>query len=600
MSSSADTKETVLDPRELLRAVWRRRFYLTIPAILVIIATFAIMFTLPQKYQSEATIFVEDQSIPHQLVPSLTDDYIDRRIDMLTRRVLRDRTLMDIIERYDLYPDLREESFNRALAERMRQDIGVSLLNADVKDPRSGRAGEMTVAFRVSFTYVDPDDARRVTDELVSLFLATNLENRRDVAEETARFFANESMDIEKRIDEIEEKVINFKTNNQEYLPEEIAFARQEVANVEQKINALQRDLRSLKEREGFLQTQVSLTAEFDGGGARGDMTPEAELEIRLAELATAEARYNPTHPDVRRLRREVASLEAMVGRRSGVGEVLDREAALTSQLATLGERYTSEHPDVRRVEQELESVRDAIDEAGGAGRARAGRAVDRNPAFIQLKSQLNSVQTEIATIEQQRVELREQRTELQRRLARAPALEREYNRLMRELENAVADRDILADKETSAQLSRSLELEAVGERLVLGEPPSQPLFPVSPNKKLILAIGLVLSMGSGGVAALLAEMMDRSVRSAADVARLLGDSPLVAVPDIKNTGDRRRTRVTYAVSTVFVMTLLVVGAYFFHHIVTPIDVLASEVERHLTTWLTGVFSRIPSSTSGD
>jgi uncharacterized protein involved in exopolysaccharide biosynthesis len=224
---------------------------------------------------------------------------------MLTRQVLLSSNLLPLVERYNLYPEMRSTATAARLTDRMREDVGIALLSTEVNDPRAGRPGEITVAFEVSFVYPDPTTARRVTDELVSLFLATNLEERREVADQTAEFFTNERAAVEQRIAELEEELTDFQTENRDLLPEEIAFSRQQLANVEQQLSELDRDLRALKEREGFLTTQLSLMDEFEAREPDGrNATPESQLEVARAELATARARYSASRARCARSRR--------------------------------------------------------------------------------------------------------------------------------------------------------------------------------------------------------------------------------------------------------------------------------------------------------
>lgn len=597
-NSSAESTDGFLDPAELIRIAWRRKWFFLIPASLLFGAAVLFMLFQTPKYKADATIFVENQDIPEDIVPSLMSDYIDRRLDMLTRRVLLTGSLTNLINEYELYPAMRETMPTTAVAERMRGDIDVVLLSTEVTDPRSGRTGETTVAFEVGFTYPDPDVARRVTNELVSLFLATNMEVRRDAAEQTTSFLARERANIEERIAEIEDELTRFQTENRELLPEEAAFNREELANLEQQLNEMNRDVRALKEREGFLTTQLALMDEFETDtDLRNGTTPESQLELVRAELARAEARYSPNHPDVSRLRREVRSLERVVGQRAGGGggdSVLDdEEAALAAELASLRERYTDDHPDVVGVQRQLESVRAAI---ANAESTTGGPRATRDPAYVQLKAQLNSVQSELRSITEQRAELEAEREELQQRLARAPAVEREYTRLSRELENAIADRDILADKQATAQLSRDLETQAVGERLVLAEPPTRPISPVSPNKKLILAIGFALAMGGGGASVLLAELLNRSIQSINDLAAIIGEKPLVSIPVIRTPRDTRRAWSLRFVALAVVVAVVAGGAVWVDRAVVPLDVLGFELQNRFGEWWTTAF---PASRSG-
>lgn len=582
-----------LDPRDLLRILWHRRWFFVIPATAILALTVALMLLLPPVYRSDATILIEDQDVPSDLVPSLFTDYIDRRLEILTRRVLQRETLTRLIEGEDLYPVLRRETTMSDIAERMRDDIATEVLSAEVNQPGSGRPGEATVGFRISFAYPAPEKARRVVDQLVSLYLSTNLESRRDVASQTATFFEGERADVDARIDRVENDIAEFQSENRELLPEEAAFKRDLLANVEQQLQNLDRDLRSLRERESFLTTQLTLTEEFEEPGAErrfGD-TPESQLERVQADLATAQARYSESHPDVVRLERELRSLRAVVGARAGVGRLAEREQALVSEFAALRERYTDNHPDVVRVRRELDSVRDAMAGGGDTGETSSR---SRNSSYVQLSAQLNSVQTEIQAISEQRAELRARRAELQDLLARAPQVERRYRQLQRELESAIAERDTLSQKASTVQLSGALETQAMGEQLVLAEPASLPSSPESPNKKIMLALGLVLATAGGGLAVVSAELLDRSVRSATDLARILGDAPLSVIPTITSPRERRRIWAMRLGTVGVICAFLVAGAVWIDQRMVPLDVLGFQALNRAEVWILGVFPNDP------
>lgn len=530
--------------------------------------------TLPPLYRSEATILVERQEVPEDIVPSLVSDYIDHRFQVLTQQVLVTSHLVRIAERFDLYPEERGSMSRTGLADRMRSRANTEILRTDGGDPGSG-SGETTLAFRVSFADNDPRKARQITDELVSAYLSGNLETRRSVAEQTEAFFASEGSEIDRRIREIEDRLTEFTTKNRELLPEEAAFKRELLSNAQAELRALDSELRSLREQESFLQTQLALTDEFEPvDRAAGAVTPESQLEVARAELATAQARYSSGHPDLVRLRQEVSSLERTVGRRGRNGALVEQESALSAELARLQDRYTAAHPDVQRVQRELIAVREALAQRSSASR-RGGADQQRNPTYVQLSAQLNSIKADIRSGRAQIEELQEERAALQEQLARAPAVEREYTRLTRELENAVADREALATKQTTAQLSGSLETTDVGERLTIIEPPFTPTAPVSPNKKLILALGVVLAAGSGGFSVIVAELLDRSIRSTSDLKHLLGDAPLAALPTFMSPRDRRWRWIRRGGFTALIGVIAAAGTVtYVHYRIVPLDVL--------------------------
>ena len=72
----------------------------------------------------------------------------------------------------------------------MRKDIGLRMISADVIDPRSGRP-LATIAFEVSFTS-SADIAAKVANELTTLYLNENLNNRTQLARDAATFLETE------------------------------------------------------------------------------------------------------------------------------------------------------------------------------------------------------------------------------------------------------------------------------------------------------------------------------------------------------------------------------------------------------------------------
>jgi uncharacterized protein involved in exopolysaccharide biosynthesis len=591
--------EVSLDPRNLWRITWRRKWFFLTPATLVLATALALAVFLPPIYRSQAVILIEGQDIPEDLVPSLVTDYIDRRLETMTRQILRTENLVRMIERYELYPEERDVLMSSALADLMRQDVTTNIISTTVNDPRFGRRSEVAIAFEIAFEHTNADKARRVADEIVSLYLSTNLEQRREVASQTTEFFASEGEAVERRIDRIENELAEFKATNLEYLPEEINFARRQLANVEQQLQLLDRDLRTLREREAYLTAERALTNEFDTRGDRGAATtPEGQLEIARAELATARARYAPSHPDVLRLQNEVRSLESVVGERAGVGRLIEQENRLVAELASLRERYTPEHPDVQRVQRQLRAIRSSL--AEGSENGRVSDAAQRNPAFVQLSAQLNSVQTERQSIEQQREEVLSERERLQGLLARAPVVEREYTRLQRALENAIADREALADKEATVQLSGALESEAISEQLVLAEPASLPNAPARPNQKLILALGLLLAVGSGTASVAASEALDRSVRGKDNLMKLIGDPPLVAIPTLMSPTDRRRRLGIRMAAFGGLVAVSLGGAAWVNTHVAPLTVLGFQARHVVDQWLVRTFPNLQSSEHAD
>mgnify|MGYP002682380413 CR=1 FL=1 len=117
---------------------------------------------------------------------SAVTSYADQRVQMISQRVMTSANLLGIVDKYKLYPGDRERVAREALVDRMREDIGLRMISADVVDPRQGRATKATIAFAVGYDSRSPDLAARVANDLVSLYLRENLESRKQLAAASA------------------------------------------------------------------------------------------------------------------------------------------------------------------------------------------------------------------------------------------------------------------------------------------------------------------------------------------------------------------------------------------------------------------------------
>jgi uncharacterized protein involved in exopolysaccharide biosynthesis len=161
-----------------------------------------------------------------------------------------------------------------------------------------------------------------------------------------------------------------------------------------------------------------------------------------------------------------------------------------------------------------------------------------------------------------------------QQKIAVSPTIEREYRELSRDYDNAQLKYREIRAKEMEAQVAQNLEAGRKGEKFTLIEPPLPPEEPVSPNRPLILALGVVLSLAlAAGIAALL-EALDTSVRGRNDLLDIFNTAPLAIVPQIalaRAPGyNRRRLHLTTGAAALLGI-LAVVAVHFLYR---PLDVL--------------------------
>src|SRR5277367_4742493 len=221
------------DLRERLVAYWRRRRTFLIVTGAAVVATILLATLLPATYRSTATILIEQQEIPQELVRSVITSFADQRVQVISQRVMTTQNLLSLIDRYKLYPDLRQRVAREVLLEKMRSDIGMHMISADVIDPRSGRPTQATIAFSVSYQSRSPDLALKVANDLTSLYLNENLTSRTQLGQQTATFFTDESGRQAAHIADLDKTLTAFKEKHRNDLPELVQLNLQTMERTE-------------------------------------------------------------------------------------------------------------------------------------------------------------------------------------------------------------------------------------------------------------------------------------------------------------------------------------------------------------------------------
>ena len=145
---------------DFVAVLQRRKYWILLPALVVIAAGLALGPLVPRTYKSTSTILVQGQNVPSVYVKSSENNESTSRLEQIKLEVMSGKGFPQIIDKLGLYPKLRKQASMTQLVGAMRKDIEVEEV-PDAGDERGGVG-----AFTISYISDTPRQARDATKEI--------------------------------------------------------------------------------------------------------------------------------------------------------------------------------------------------------------------------------------------------------------------------------------------------------------------------------------------------------------------------------------------------------------------------------------------------
>ena len=117
MTDEASTPSLSL--QDILRIANTRKWVFLATFILIFVPAMIVVVLLPSQYRSSASILVESQQIPEDFVRSTITGVVDERIHFIQQKVLTRSNILEIVEKFDLYGDIKDEASATQLVDRL-------------------------------------------------------------------------------------------------------------------------------------------------------------------------------------------------------------------------------------------------------------------------------------------------------------------------------------------------------------------------------------------------------------------------------------------------------------------------------------------------
>jgi succinoglycan biosynthesis transport protein ExoP len=529
VDETQEQNEQSFDLQHYLGVVRRRHIHFLVPLFIGWAVVWAASWVLPPRYESSTLILVEQPSMPKDYVtPNINDD-LQQRMQSITQQILSRTNLLRIIDKSHLYAGEQAQASPDDKVAGMRKDIDIELI-------RDGH--NQITGFNVAYTSGDPRVAQQVTGELTNLFINQNLEVRQQQSEDTTQFLENQLESARKDLADQEDRIRQFKGQHLGEMPGQLASNLQILQGLQAQLQTAEDSLNAARQQRVYLQSLADQYHTLQGPVRSSDGTPvglpaiDQQLQKLRSQLADLSSRYTDQHPDVRKLKEEIAKTENL------------RDQLLVS----------------------LRNSKPSNESTDGSGSSPASTA-DTTQATIlaPVESQLRSNQLEITNREHSIEALRAKIDDYQARLNQEPIREQQLADLTRGYDQSKANYDSLLRKKNESSMATSMELLQQGERFRVVDAPSLPQRPEFPNRLKFCGIGLGVGLALGVVVAGTFEMLDGRLHDSKEIRRLLPVEVIGEIPAIVNVSDaqtaRRKLWLGWAAAAVVFGTILVGSA---------------------------------------
>jgi polysaccharide chain length determinant protein (PEP-CTERM system associated) len=465
--------EPVFDPLAVAR---RRLWSLALPLVAGAVVGVLLVWLLPREYVASATIVVTTPSVSADLAKTQSDP--TERARAISQELLSLPVIAQVAKEEGLLTGTNDDD----VVAGIRARTSVSL------PPKSLVSRGDPDTFLVSYAGPTADEAQRVTNRLLKVFIERDGSNRRSRAKETAAFLGEQLRDSERRMDEVEARLRRLKESNTGLLPDQALANLQAMSDIRQRSDNNAEALRDERDRLAVVEQQL--------------------------EAAKREVASDTRTPD------EIAAD--------------DRVGKLEKDLADAQRTYTSKHPEIQRLEALLANAR--IDQAQARTQAatvrRAPQKADQTVA--QLTGDRDRLRARIRELQAIENRLPQELATYQSRVNQAPIVEQQLQPLEQAYELEKAQHQRLAERYQSAVISENLETRRAGSQFAVLYPASKPATPTRPNVPRVFAFSVIAGAVLGGALALTREYLDKTVHDARTLQHEFDQVVLAEVPHLR------------------------------------------------------------------
>ena len=428
-----------------LKGIWQHRWYVIIVAWIVSLVGWAVVYTLPDRYDASARVYVDTQTILKPLLSGMVVQLnVDQQVAMMSRTLLSRPNLEKLVSMADLDITAKTASDKESLIDGLAKQIGIQSAGRDN-------------LYVINYGHRKPEVAKRVVQALLTIFVEGSLGDKRKDADSARRFIDEQIKAYEQKLIVAENALRDFKRQNMGMMPGEGGGYFAKLAGASADVKQAKLALREAESARDAIRDQLS----------------DTESSVIVDEPPPA-----PANP-----------------------EIDARIRDLTKNLDALRLRYTEQHPDVittKRIIEQLEAQKK--EEAKLNPPTSGAQDQSTNPLYQQLSIALSEAEANVASMQARVKEYEDRYEQLKAAADRVPQVEADLTQLNRDYSVHKENYEKLLARRESAQISGELDATKGTVDFRIVDPPRVPITPSGPNRpqlmSLVLLGGLIGGLG--------------------------------------------------------------------------------------------------------
>lgn len=490
-----------LKPDQVVNIIIKHRWYIIFPFCLSMLAGMYCAVVLPKMYESSTLILVQPQRVPESYVQSIVEMDISERINSLSNQILSRTNLERLIKELKL--------FSGSGYKKMFMEDKVNLLRSrvDVEVMANRRQAD---AFTISYRGKEPEKVMNVVNTLASYFIDQNLKMRENQAIGTSVFLEDELTAMRIRLEKVEESLKEYRKKYMGELPEQLESNLRILDRLQEQLGVQQQRLSEARIHLASLQSTSNENSNIGRNGANNNFPQQpAGLDSLYGQLSEMKTRYTERHPDIIRLKEQIAELEAAIQSDSNIRRRSDLNRMTPEQRAELLE-----------VNHEIET----------------------------LQSDIRNTKEEIGIYT--------------KRIENTPKREQELLSLRRDYQNIQRSYDSLLERKLESEIAVNMERKQKGEQFQILDPAQISTTPVEPDMFKLFLLFIGLGFGVGGGIIFLLEFFTQSFKGPDEVEAELNLPVLGTIPQIIKPSTKKWQKVEFGLSicSAFIAFILLCG----------------------------------------